>query len=189
MGTVVLDISMSLDGFIAGPDDTPAQPLGTGGQRLHQWIRDPTDTTLQSVRDSSGSIVSGRRTYDLVRGWDGSHPIACVPVFVVTHRMPNDAPVGATFFTFVTRGVENAIEQARAAAGERNVYVLGGANVAQQCINARLLDEIHLHVAPLLLGSGIRLFDHIDRSIELHQVSLIEGSGVSHVRLRVPARN
>ncbi len=180
MGKVIFDISMSLDGFITGPNDDV--------DRLHEWIwNGTTDALMQGgTVATTGAIVSGRRTYDLVNGWGGSHPLHGVPVFVVTHEVPEQAPEGATPFTFVTDGIESAITQARAAAGDKNVYVLGGANTAQECIKARVLDELRIHLVPVLLGDGIRLFDHLGATpIELESTGVIESPDVTHLMLRV----
>ena len=187
MGKVTLDNSMSLDGFTAGPNDSPEQPLGDGGTRLHDWMSGTTEDMMQGGTSATiGAIVSGRRTYDLVDGWGGSHRIHGVPVFVLSHHIPEEVPKGATPFTFVTDGIESAITQAKAAAGDKNVYVLGGANTAQQCVKAGLLDEILIHLVPVLLGEGIRLFDHIGTEhIKLESTKVVESPGVTHLRFRV----
>jgi dihydrofolate reductase len=193
MSKVVLDITMSLDGYIAGPND--------GVERLHDWLFSGNTPSAYSdffrlskvsakVFDkfikTTGAIVAGRRTYDLVGGWGGSHPFHGVPLFVVSSRVPNKVPKGSTPFTFVTDGIESAIRQAKAAAGKKNVYVLGGANVAQQCLRAGLLDEIQIHLVPTLLGDGIRLFDHLGAEpIELEPMRVIEAPGVTHLWFRV----
>ncbi len=187
MGKAVLDVSMSLDGYITGPNDSREQPLGEGGTRLHEWVRTTTPELMQGgTSATTGSIVTGRRTYDLVDGFGGSHRIAGAPVFVLTHDVPATVPQGATPFTFVTDGIESALKQAKAAAGEKQVYVMGSASIAQQCLQAGLLDEIQLHLVPMLLGGGIRLFDHIGtKPIQLESVKVIEATGVIHLRFRV----
>jgi len=184
MGKAYLELSMSLDGFITGPNDTHEQPLGERGDRPHEWIwRD--SSTIQAKAAATGAIIAGRRTYDLVDGWGGSHPFHGVPLFVLTHRVPASVPQGATPFTFVTDGIESALRQARAAAGDKNIYVLGGAAVAQQYVKARLLDEIQLHVVPVLLGGGVRLFDNLGAGlIEFEPAEVAEALGVVHLRLR-----
>ena len=190
MSKVVFDISMSVDGFIADLHDNPEQ--------VHKWIwGDRTDgvpddgatganrEVFAELKNTTGSIVVGRRTYDLVNGWGGTHPFGAIPTFVVTKDAPENVPQGSTKFTFVTDGIESAVEQAKTAAGNKNVYVLGGANVAQQCIKAGLLDEMRIHLAPLLLGEGIRLFDHPGtESIELESTRVIESPGVTHLMYR-----
>jgi dihydrofolate reductase len=121
----------------------------------------------------------------IVDRWGGSHPIHGVPVFVLSHHIPEEVPKGATPFTFVTDGIESAITQAKAAAGEKYVYVLGGANIAQQCVRAGLLDEILIHFVPVLLGEGIRLFEHIGtEQIELESTRVAESPGVTHLWFR-----
>jgi dihydrofolate reductase len=200
MGKVVLDISMSLDGFIAGLHDGPDNPMGDNGvEKLHKWIwGDRSDgvpgdgatganrEVLAELKNTTGAIVVGRRTYDIVNGWGGTHPFGAIPAFVVSKDAPKNVPQGETKFTFVTDGVESAIEQAKRAAGNQNVYVVGGANVAQQCIKAGLLDEMRIHTAHWLLGEGIRLFDHLGtESIELERTKVVDSTGVTHLMFRI----
>lgn len=200
MGKVVLDISMSLDGFIAGLHDGPDNPMGDNGvEKLHKWIwGDRSDgvpgdgatganrEVLAELKNTTGAIVVGRRTYDIVNGWGGTHPFGAIPAFVVSKDAPKNVPQGETKFTFVTHGVESAIEQAKRAAGNQNVYVVGGANVAQQCIKAGLLDEMRIHTAHWLLGEGIRLFDHLGtESIELERTKVVDSTGVTHLMFRI----
>ena len=202
MGKVVLDITMSLDGFIAGPDDGPELPLGRGGERLHEWLvrlaswREPhgleggeTSSSSEVVEEglqATGAVVLGKRMFDNAHGW-GDEPPFHKPVFVVTHTEAEPlAKQGGTTFTFVTDGIASAVEQAKAAAGDKNVSVGGGASTARQCLRAGLLDELQIHVAPLLLGGGIRLFDDLDgEAIELEATKVIESPGVTHLRYRV----
>ncbi|MEC5425283.1 dihydrofolate reductase family protein [Virgibacillus sp. C22-A2] len=200
VGKVILDISMSLDGFIAGPNDNQKQGLGEGGETLHDWLfsgdipsKFNTFFKLSSTNrkmfdeasESTGAMVVGRRTFDLVNGWGGSHPIPGVPVFVVTHSVPEKIMEGSTQFTFVTDGISSAIKKAKLAAGTKNVSV-GTANVAQQCIKANLVDEILIHLVPVLLGRGIRLFDHIGtEKIQLEKIKVTEVSDVTHLRYRI----
>ncbi len=183
MSKIVVFEHLSLDGFIAGPNDSREQGLGEHGDRLHEWIwRD--DSVIQAMSAATGAIISGRRTYDLTDGWNGSHPFRGVPLFVLTHRVPASVLKGATPFTFVTDGVESALRQARAAAGDKAVYVLGGASIAQQYIRGRLLDEIRLHVVPILLGGGVRLFDNLGaKFVEFEFSEVREALGVVHLRL------
>lgn len=202
MGKVQLDITMSLDGFVAGPNDGPELGLGEGGERLHEWVvrlaswREPhgleggeTNSSSEVVEEglqSAGAIVLGKRMFDNAKGW-GENPPFHKPVFVLTHteREPL-AKEGGTTFTFVTDGVESAVRQAKAAAGDKDVTVAGGASVAQQCLRAGLLDELQIHVAPLLLGGGVRLFDDPGaEQIELEPTRVIESPGVTHLRYRV----
>lgn len=149
-----------------------------------------SDTTVNMMQGDTpatiGAIVAGRRTYDLVDGWGGSHPIHGVPVFVLTHKAPEQVPEGATPLTFVTDGIESALHQAKKAASDKTIYVMGGANIVQQYIKARLLDEIQLHLVPILLGGGIRLFEHTGgERIELESMGVVESLGVTHLRFRV----
>lgn len=199
MGRLIADISMSLDGFIAGPNDSVDQ--------LHEWLYDlagwrvphgleggnsGTDSdVVEEVVSNTGAVIMGRRLFDLGEGPWGDNPPFHVPAFVVTHN-PRETVVkeGGTTFNFVTGGIESALEQARAAAGDKDISVGGGANVIQQYLSAGLLDEIQIHLVPVLLGDGRRLFEHIavDR-IELETTRVIESPGVTHLRYRViPAR-
>src|SRR5260370_4249569 len=131
----LLDVSMSLDGCIAGPNDSREQPLGDGGTRLHDWMSTTTQEMMQGGTPATiGAIVTGRRTYDLVDGWGGSHRIAGVPVFVLTHDVPATVPQGATPFAFVTDVIDSALKQAKAAAGDKQDYVVGSASIDQQCV-------------------------------------------------------
>jgi dihydrofolate reductase len=199
-GKVVADITTSLDGFVAGPNDGPELPLGEGGERLHEWVfgleswrephglaggeRNRDSEILEEAFSSAGAIVIGRRMFDNARGW-GDTPPFHMPVFVLTHetRQP-EAKDGGTTFTFVNEGVERAVEQARAAAGEKNVSVGGGANTIRQVVEAGLLDELQVHVAPLLLGGGIRLFDGVG-GVELERTRVVDSPAVTHLRFRV----
>jgi dihydrofolate reductase len=201
MGLVASDISVSLDGFIAGPNDRPGQGLGENGERLHEWAfrlrswREPhglaggeegqdADVLDEAFRNL-GAVVLGRRMYENAEGW-GDEPPFGVPVFVLTHEArENLAKQGGTTFTFVTDGVENALEQARAAAGEKDVSIAGGASTIQQFLAAGLLDQIQIHLIPLLLGGGVRLFDH-PGTLELQPTRVIDSPGVTHLKYRVP---
>ena len=202
MGKVTTGLSMSLDGFIAGPNDGPGSPLGDGGERLFAWyaggdteyrlpgtemvfmVSPQSAQLLGEAHTNMGAFVTGRRTFDISNGWGGSPPLG-VPTFVVTHSVPQEWVYEGSPFTFVTDGVESAVEQARAVAGDKNVAT-GAASIAQQCIRAGLLDEIHIDLMPVLLGDGIRLFDHLGAGpIELESTEVIEGAGVTHLTFRV----
>jgi dihydrofolate reductase len=202
MGKVTTGLSMSLDGFIAGPNDGPGSPLGDGGERLFAWysggdteyrlpgtemvfmVSPQSAQLLGEAHTNMGAFVTGRRTFDISNGWGGSPPLG-VPTFVVTHSVPQEWAYQGSPFTFVTDGVESAVEQARAVAGDKNVAT-GAASIAQQCIRAGLLDEIHIDLVPVLLGDGIRLFDHLGAGpIELESTEVIEGAGVTHLTFRV----
>jgi dihydrofolate reductase len=188
MGKIVLDITMSLDGFVAGTNPNAEQPLGQGGERLHDWmfkVQTDSDTAvIDEVVKGSGAVIVGKRTYadGLDTGWNGVSPFE-VPAFVLTHNTPTQAPAG---FTFVTDGIESAIAQAKAVAGDKNIWVMGGANIAQQFIKAGLVDEMHIHIAPVLFGEGTRLFEHIGtQHIELERIQTITTPGATHLRFRV----
>ena len=215
MASLTLDISISLDGFVAGPNQTLEQPLGEGGERLHEWVvalaswREPhgmsggetniDDEVVEESRRNVGATVMGRRMFSGGEGpwdddpnadaWWGDDPPFRHPVFVLTHHAREPVTKqGGTTFTFVTDGIEAALEQARAAAGDKDVLVGGGGSVAQQYLKAGLLDQLQLHVVPVLLGDGVRLFENhvgdppgdleLDRSIE-------SPTGVTHLRYRV----
>jgi dihydrofolate reductase len=197
MGTIV-DLSMSLDGFVAGADDGSDLPLGRGGERLFVWMNagpesnrverrlappDASKVVVDEWMTASGAGISGRRTFDIADGWKGGHPIDA-PIFVVTHEPPTQGEWSPRV-SFVTDGVERALELAQEAAGDRTVSV-SGASVAQQLLRSRKLDEIQVSVAPVLLGGGVRLFDHLGTEpITLEQTRVIESVGVTHLRYRV----
>jgi dihydrofolate reductase len=209
MGKLVLDITMSLDGFVAGPNQTLEEPLGEGGERLHEWVvglkswreshghpggeESPDDAVFQEHFGSVGAFVMGRKMFSggagpweddpNPDGWWGDEPPFGVPVFILTHhpREPVEKQ-GGTTFNFVTEGPEAALAQARTAAGDRNVSVAGGANVVQQYLE--VLDELQIHVAPLLLGDGVRLFDG-GAQPELELMRVIESPKVTHLKYRV----
>ena len=202
MGKVSVGLSVSLDGFIAGPNDGPKRPLGDGGERLFAWYSGGdteyglpgTEMVFQVSRQSAemlrqahagmGAFVTGRRTFDLANGWGGSPPLG-VPTFVVTHTVPEEWVYEGSPFTFVTGGVESAVEKARAVAGDRDVAV-GAASIAQQCLRAGLLDEVHVDLVPVLLGDGVRLFEHLGAGpVELESTRVIEGAGVTHLTFSV----
>jgi dihydrofolate reductase len=191
MATVIVDMSMSLDGFIAGPkdDDQPDRELEVL-DRLHDWMFPPKGNFQEIERErfkNVGAVVMGRRMFNLGQEPWGDDPPFHRPVFVLTHqaREPLVKKGGTTYF-FVTQGIESALAQARQAAGPKQVIVMGGANAIQQFLKAGLLDELHLHLVSVLLGEGIRLFEHLGAEpIELEQLSVIEAPGVTHLRFRV----
>jgi dihydrofolate reductase len=191
VATVVLDFSISLDGYIATPDDRLG---GEDGELLHRWFWEggamdrPEGLLWQGGTSATiGAMLCGRRLYDLMDGWGGDHPVRRVPLFVVTHRAPPDAiPKGPTAITFVMDGIERAVALAREAAGNKNVYVIGGAQLADSLLDAGLLDEIRLHIVPVLLRDGVRLFGASGGSeIGLEQVEVVSEPEVTHVRYRV----
>ena len=191
MSKVISGISMSLDGFVTGPNVTREQQLGDGGQVLHQWLNEPDqlDTELlDGMREDLGSILMGRRSYDLAEGgggWGDGGPAGPAPCFVLTHNPPTPETVRApSVFTFVTDGIHSAVEQAKAAAGDKVVGV-HGASAAQQCLAAGLMDEIQVNLAPVLLGSGTRLFDHLGGQYQLERTQVIDSPNATHLRYRV----
>lgn len=212
MGKLRLDITMSLDGFVAGPNPSPDEPLGAGGERLHEWIVglaawrethgesggvvNADSEVVQESIDATGAVIMGRNMFgggngpwgdDPWQGWWGDDPPFHVPVFVLTHHEREPLPLqGGTTFTFVTEGVEPALEQAKAAAGDKDVLLAGGANVAQQYLAADLLDEMQIHLAPVLLGGGVRLLDNLNAgTVGFELTRVIESPAVTHLRYRV----
>ncbi|MGY6658143.1 dihydrofolate reductase family protein [Amycolatopsis sp. TRM77291] len=190
MGKVVADMSMSLDGFVADPSDGVDKVFGWYGTGDVAVASAHPDITFQVSENSAaylreaiadtGALVSGRRTFDLAQGWDGKHPTG-VPVFIVTHSVPDGWPRADVPFTFVTDGIESAIAQAKATAGDKSVCV-ASPSIAQQCLEAGLLDEIQVAVVPVLLGDGIRLFERFkDLEVDLTGPRVIEGKGVTHL--------
>ena len=193
MGKIVLDLSMSLDGFIAGPkdDDKPDRELG-GLDILHDWRfggQSSTESEAYEVEKFKpmGAGIVGRRMLDLGIGPWAENPTFHMPIFVLSYETRKPIPKqGGTTYTFVTEGIESTLQQAEEAAGGKDIMVLGGANAAQQYLKAGLLDEIHLHLVPVLLSEGIRLFENIGtQQINLEQMSVIEEPGVTHLRFRV----
>ncbi len=189
MGKLITDITMSLDGFIAGPKERPDEPLGEGGLRLHDWLTtDRTDVESTMLEQSvPGAILCGRRTYDNSRPWwgVGKGPAGSTPVFVVSHTVDNDALGDDSPFTFVADGIASALDQAKAAAGGNDVCVMGGADLIQQFLKAGLVDEISIHLAPVLLGNGRKLFDTLPEHVELRPIEVVESSAITHLRYRV----
>jgi dihydrofolate reductase len=188
-GPIRLYMSMSLDGFIAGPDDRAGQELGRNGGRLFNWLDDRMDsgTNGDVFREmlATGAVISGRRTFELARRWQGDHH-AGVPIFVLTHRVDDgDVPPGSA--RFVT-DIQDCAERARAAAGDRAVMV-HGAGAAQALLRDGLLDEMEIHLVQVLLGGGRRLFDTLDPDhIELELVRRRAARDVTHLRYRVRRR-
>ena len=179
---------MSLDGFIAGPNVSPQHSMGDGGLRLHDWIfgsKTDIDTkVLNETLETSGAVVVGGRTYHVAinDAWKGVTPFQ-IPAFVVSHDVPEKLNEG---FTFVPDGIESAIAQAKAVAGNKNIWVMGGASIARQYIKAGILDEIQIHLVPVLLGEGTRLFDQTgSKQIELERTRMMESPGATHLKFRV----
>lgn len=193
MTQIVASMSMSLDGFVAGPRDTRDQPLGEGGERLHAWLsaqRTPRDTdVLTRLRRSVGAVVMGRRSYDLCAhgAWDGGGPFGRTPCFVLTHRVPAPEEVRSApgLFHFVTDGFATAVEEAARAAGDRDVAVYSPSCV-QQALADDLLDVLHLHLAPVLLGGGVPLFARAGHGRPaLERTDVVATPAATHLRFRV----
>lgn len=214
MSKVFCDLSMSLDGYVAGPSQTLEEPLGRGGEQLHEWAfrlksfreqhgmeggeSGPDDEVVREWLAGSGAVVMGRRMFSggagpwesdpNADGWWGDDPPFHSPVFVLTHH-PRETVVkeGGTSYVFVTDGIEAALEQARAAAGDKDVQVGGGGSVVQQFLQAGLLDELNVHLVPVLLGDGgVRLLDGLAPT-ELELTRVVESPHVTHLRY-VPKR-
>jgi len=198
MSTVIIDLSVSLDGYIAGPDDGPDLPLGRGGPALFTWMGAGPETVgsddrlrppeasrpvVEEWHAGAGAMIRGRRTFDIANGWADGHPVDA-PIFVVTHDPPTEGRWSPQV-TFVPEGVAAALAQAREVAGDGWVSA-SGASVAQQLLQLGAVDEIQLSVAPVLLGGGVRLLDHIGPApLTLEQVRVIASDGVTHLRYRV----
>jgi dihydrofolate reductase len=211
MPALTFDISMSLDGFIAGPNQTLEQPLGEGGDRLHEWgvklaswrerhgldggDTGPDDEVTKESIARAGAFLMGRKMFSggagpweddpNPDGWWGEEPPFGAPVFILTHhaREPVEKQ-GGTTFTFITDGIESALEQARSAAGDKDVQIAGGADVVQQYLNAGLVDDFQVHVVPIFLGDGVRLLDvGAQQNLELTRV--VDSPAVTHLRYRV----
>jgi dihydrofolate reductase len=193
MGKVLMEITMSLDGYVAGPDDRPGQELGLGGEALHEWMFAGEATADTDRRETDhfgtvGALIMGRRMVDLGIGPWGEEPPFHAPCFVVTHR-PAETIVkkGGTSYVFVTEGIEAAMAQARAAAGDQDVMVNGGADIDRQYLNAGLIDEIRLHIAPIVLGGGTPLFAGVRPDLRLVPVQATHGPLATHLTYRVDA--
>ena len=204
-------ISISLDGFVAGPNQSEKHPLGVGGERLHEWVVplaawrqshgeqggevNESARIVEESRDNIGAAVMGRNMFGPARGgawgdeqwtgWWGDNPPYHYSVFILTHHPRNPVAMeGGTTFHFVTDGIKSALERATAAAGGKDIMLWGGADVARQYLAAGLLDELELHVVPVLLGRGARLFDNL-ANVQLEQVRAVEAPGVTHLKYRV----
>lgn len=209
MRKVTSQLSISLDGFVAGPNQSLTNPIGEGGMRLHQWLfatdrwreqegeaggghtadSDVVDEVFQGV----GAYIMGRKMFGggagpwdkSWRGWWGEDPPYHVPVFVLSHQPREPLPMqGGTTFTFVTQGIESALKQARSVAGDQDVSIAGGASTVQQYLKAGLLDELYLHIAPVILGSGERLLEHVGDPI-LEPVKVVASPAATHIKYRI----
>jgi dihydrofolate reductase len=194
MAPVIADLSMSLDGFIADPSDRVDHIFDwyENGDVTFEWpgndmvsrVTEASAGVLRNTVANAGALVAGRRVFDITDGWGGHHPVGC-PVFVVTHHPPEDWPHDRSLTTFVTDGVASAVEQAKAAAGDKSVAVMGP-DIAQQCLNLGLLDEVHIHLAPVLLGEGIPFFANLASApVLFDDPEVIEGKAVTHLRYRL----
>jgi dihydrofolate reductase len=196
MSKVAAGITISLDGYITGPNDGPGRGLGDGGERLHYWVfggpwsyeEEPRGEAtgadkelLDEAAGRVGAVVGGRNTYEAAGAWGGSNPFG-MPFFIVTHR-PEDAP-GDAEFQFVN-GLEESIAGAREAAAGKDVFVMGGADVIRQALRAGLVDELSISIAPVVLGGGKRLFDGFDQTVGLEHVSLRQSPFATHISYRV----
>ncbi|WP_028926593.1 dihydrofolate reductase family protein [Pseudonocardia acaciae] len=203
MAIVTADLMVSLDGFMAGTDVSVSKPGGEGADALHEWIaslaswrerqglsggsRDRDSEVIGDWFDATGAVVMGRMMYDTGEAHWGEDPPFRTPVFVLTHRpRPTLVKQGGTSFTFVTEDIRDAVERARAVAGDGNVDIAGGADTVQQALRAGVVDQLRLHVLPVLIGAGLRLFDNLgaDRP-RLEQVGVAEGAGAAHLTYRV----
>jgi dihydrofolate reductase len=197
VSATVLYMSMSLDGFIAGPNETPDNPLGDGGHRLHEWALTGADADHKAVSGrlagvngqvydesmATGAIVAGRGTFEPAGGWGGDHHDG-VPIFVFSRQEPGIETGHWPLVTYVS-DVGTAMTEARQAAGDKNVLVHGAAT-AQLALAAGILDELEIHLIPVLLGQGRRLFDNLDpEHIELERTRVLEGDGATHLHYRV----
>lgn len=211
MSELRFNISMSLDGYVAGPNQSEQDPLGEGGERLHEWVVplaawreqhgkeggevNASTPVMEGMFENVGATVMGRNMFgggpgpwgdSPWNGWWGDNPPFHHPVFVLTHHAREPLELqGGTTFHFVTDGIESALEQARRAAGGKDVHLGGGADVAQQYLAAGLIDEVEISVVPLFLGGGARLFDNLGAAnVELEQVRVVEAPGVVHLKYR-----
>jgi dihydrofolate reductase len=213
MSKVRTHISISLDGFVAGPNQSDENPLGEGGEGLHDWVvelkawreghgkdggeENASTAIVEEEKANVGAEIMGRGMFgppgggpwgdDPWQGWWGEDPPFHMPVFVVTHHEREHLTLSDTTFTFVTDGIESALDQAREAAGGKDVFIGGGAQIINEYLAAGLVNELELHVVPILLGQGRHLFDHLAREpVELERTRMLEGEdGVAHLRYRV----
>jgi len=186
MGKIILSLSMSLDGFVAGTNISPQLPMGENGMRLHDWIfggKTNADVRIiEELMNDSGAVIIGRHTYDVAidGGWSGSSPFP-MPAIIISTTVPGKLVGGFRFM----RGIEGALALAKEIAGEKNIWVMGGANTAQQFINAGLIDEMQINLAPILLGKGIKLFGNTDHLTEFERTRTIETPAATHIKYKV----
>jgi len=211
MSKVRVHISTSVDGYVAGPNQSQEHPLGEGGEDLHDWLvrlrswreqagmdggeENISNRIFSEVLTNFGAEIMGRGKFgpatrgpwgdDPWQGWWGEEPPFHKPVFVLTHHEREPLILSDTTFTFVTEGIESALARAREAAGDKDVFIGGGADVINQYLAAGLVDELELHVAPILLGGGARLFDGVGPNLKLEPLRTVEAPGVAHLKYRV----
>jgi dihydrofolate reductase len=199
-GKVIAAVAVSVDGFIAGPGDGPGRPLGAGGDRLFTWFEDgdtagrfypwmkmsaASAAAFDGFIARIGAVITGRRTYDVAGAWDGEGELAGAPLFVVTHRVPDQVPEAVPPYTFVTDGIASAVGQALTAAGGKDVRLMG-ASIIQQSLRAGLLDELTIELVPVLLGGGVRLFDALEPGrISLKPDGVVDAPGVTHLTYQI----
>jgi dihydrofolate reductase len=190
MGKVVIDITMSLDGFVTGPNDGPNNGLGDNGRILHEWALNPSEDDMKLLVEEPmqtiGSGILGRRTFDIAEeAWGENPPFGPGNIYVLTHRAHEPLQRGPTTFVFITEGMDKALELAQADAGDLNVNLMG-ADVSQQYLKAGLVDELEIHVANVILGAGRPLFAHIgDDQIRLDRIRVIPTPAATHLRYQV----
>lgn len=212
MSKLRFEISISADGYVAGPNQSEQNPLGEGGMRLHEWLlkldawreshgqeggeASASSEIVHQYMEGVGAVIMGRNMFgggpgswdDSWRGWWGEDPPFHMPTFVLTHHRREPLEMeGGTTFHFVTDGIESALERAGEAAGDKDVRLGGGAEAAQQYLAAGLVDELQLNVVPVLLGAGERLFENVGADVELEQTRVVHTSEVTHIRYRVSA--
>jgi dihydrofolate reductase len=211
MSKVRVHISTSLDGYVAGPNQSEENPLGEGGEQLHDWAielkawrelhgmeggeENASNAVLEGTNANVGAEIMGRNKFgppgggpwgdDPWQGWWGEDPPFHKPVFVLTHHEREPLTLSDTTFTFVTDGIESALERARGAAGDKDVFIGGGADAINQYLAAGLVDELELHVVPILLGGGERLFAGVGPDLKLEELRAVEAPGVVHLKYRV----
>jgi dihydrofolate reductase len=211
MSKLRFEISISLDGYVAGPNQSEENPLGEGGEQLHEWVvklaawREPhgreggevnaSTPLMEEAQSGVGAVIMGRGMFgggpgpwgeDPWQGWWGEEPPFAMPVFVLTHHEREPLTLGATTFTFVTDGIESALEQAREAAGDQDVTIGGGGDVARQYLSAGLVDQMQLNVVSVLLGDGTRLFDGgVGAGLSLEPPLVVDTPDVTHLRFRL----
>lgn len=198
MTKVIFDISMSLDGFITAANRRPEEPMGDGGERLHEWAFEGGERdreVMEAGLASIGAVITGRRTYEDSLPWwgsDGPTGPARLPVFVLTHEIPAVVPDstreggGGDVYTFVDSGIEDALKQAQAASDDKDVCVMGGASIGQQYLAAGLVDEISIHLVPVLFGTGTRMLENINSEhVQLEPLEVINTLHATHLRYRI----